>query len=263
MYSIAHSEKGWTDKIIGRLWIEDFEKKTRTKANRWTRLLLVDGHNSHYTKEFLDYAREHDIQILCYPAHATHIYQGLDVIVFRPLKQYWTQERDKFEAETGQKINKTNFVSVYLQANHHALTPETIQSAFWVTGVWPFNLSVVTKDKMAPSLETSKEGHLSLPQPSPVCVVSAAIHRYKIEQLEASNITLTHSESRQAAQETCEALAETSAAFLVQDTWLTSNDHLLSKTHLISPWARSDKFQQLSQYIVINKFHLGKTISLQ
>ena len=71
---------------------------------------------------------------------------------------------------------------------------------------------------MAPSLKTSKEGHLPLPQPSPVCAVSAAIHRYKIEQLEASNITLTHSESRQAAQETCEALAETSAAFLIQDT---------------------------------------------
>ena len=51
-YSIAHSEKGWTDKIIGRLWIEDFEKKTRTKANGQTRLLLVDGHNSHYTKNF-------------------------------------------------------------------------------------------------------------------------------------------------------------------------------------------------------------------
>jgi hypothetical protein len=111
--SIAHSPKGWTDGVIGHLWIEDFDKKTREKANGQARLLIVDGHNSHYTKEFLDYARENKIHILCYPAHATHVYQGLDVVVFGPLKWYWTQERDAFETEKQQKVTKANFVSIY------------------------------------------------------------------------------------------------------------------------------------------------------
>ncbi|KIK26418.1 hypothetical protein PISMIDRAFT_38990, partial [Pisolithus microcarpus 441] len=70
-HSIAHSKKGWTDGVIGWLWIEDFDKQTCIKANGRTHLLLVDGHNSHYTLEFLNYAQEHNIQILCYPSHLT------------------------------------------------------------------------------------------------------------------------------------------------------------------------------------------------
>ena len=91
--SAAHSKKGWTDGVIGWLWIEDFDKKTCDKANGHTRLLLVDGHNSHYTMDFLDYAREHNIQVLCYPSHSTHVYQGLDIVIFAPLKRRWSEER--------------------------------------------------------------------------------------------------------------------------------------------------------------------------
>lgn len=128
----------------------------------------MDGHNSHYTKEFLDYARDHNIHVLCYPAHTTHVYQGLDVTVFGPLKEYWSQALDAFQGRTRQKINKTNFVSVYLEAHRRALTPQTIRTAFRVTGVWPFNPSVITPDQMAPSLETSAVGHLPIPQSSPI-----------------------------------------------------------------------------------------------
>ncbi|KIO00325.1 hypothetical protein M404DRAFT_16389 [Pisolithus tinctorius Marx 270] len=129
---VAHSPKGWTDGAIGRLWIEDFDNKTSC-------LLLVDGHNSHYTKEFLNYARECNIHVLCYPTHATHIYQGLDVIVFSPLKNYWTEAHDNFESSTHQKITKNNFITIYKRACLKALTPETIHSAFRVTGVWPLD----------------------------------------------------------------------------------------------------------------------------
>ncbi|KAN0082702.1 hypothetical protein V8E55_008497 [Tylopilus felleus] len=82
-------------------------------------------------------------------------------------KWYWAQECDEFTETMGQKINKTNFVSIYL--------------SFWVTGIWPFNSSAVTKEKMAPSFETSIEGHLPLPQSSPVHAITAAIHQYKAE----------------------------------------------------------------------------------
>ncbi|KIK19723.1 hypothetical protein PISMIDRAFT_658664 [Pisolithus microcarpus 441] len=170
--SVTHSPKGWTDGVIGRLWIEDFDKKTRTKANGHACLLLVDGHNSHYTKEFSDYARENNIHILCYPAHTTHIYQGLNVVIFRPLKHYWTEERDQYESSKQHKIDKTNFVSIYARAHKKALTPETVRAAFRKTGVWPFNPSVILDEMLAPSFETSAVGRLPLSQPSPVHAVS-------------------------------------------------------------------------------------------
>lgn len=84
------AQKGWTDGKIGVEWIKIFDEQTWEKAAGCHQLLLVDGHNSHYTLGFLGYTTAHNIHILCYPAHATHIYQGLDIAVFRVLKLFWT-----------------------------------------------------------------------------------------------------------------------------------------------------------------------------
>ncbi|KIK82136.1 hypothetical protein PAXRUDRAFT_154461, partial [Paxillus rubicundulus Ve08.2h10] len=173
--SVAHSDKGWTDGRIGKLWIEDFDNKTHEKANGCVRLLLIDGHNSHYTKEFLDYARDHNIHILCYPAHTTHIYQGLNVVIFGPLKKSWSEEQDQFKSSMGQWVTKQTFISVYGKAHQKVLTPELIRTAFAATGVWPFNPDIVMKEMMAPSLETSSQGCLPLPVPGPVRAVTALI----------------------------------------------------------------------------------------
>ncbi|KIJ15704.1 hypothetical protein PAXINDRAFT_162817 [Paxillus involutus ATCC 200175] len=84
--SLGYSKKGWTDGEIGVKWIKNFDKETAAKANDEYQLLLVDGHNSHYTRGFLEHARTHQILVLCYPSHITHIYQGLDVVVSSTLK---------------------------------------------------------------------------------------------------------------------------------------------------------------------------------
>jgi len=76
---------------------------------------------------------------LCYPAHATHIYQGLDVAVFGVLKQCWAEERDQWEREKGEEVTKKNFLGIYGAAHVRALTHQTIQSAFRKTGVCPYN----------------------------------------------------------------------------------------------------------------------------
>jgi len=106
VWRLGCSKKGWTDGEIGAEWIKNFNEQTREKAKGWTCLLLVDGYNSHYTCAFLEYARAAHIHILCYPAHGTHVYQGLDVAVFSVLKLYWMQEKDKWEREKHQKLWK-------------------------------------------------------------------------------------------------------------------------------------------------------------
>jgi hypothetical protein len=94
---LGYSQKGWTNGEIGVAWIKEFDSLTKAKAAGRYHLLLVDGHNSHYTQGFLNYARMNKIIVLCYPSHATHIYQGLDVVVFSVLKRYIREERDKHE----------------------------------------------------------------------------------------------------------------------------------------------------------------------
>jgi hypothetical protein len=159
-YSLGYSKKGWTNGEIGVEWIKEFDKATSAKADGQYRLLLVDGHNSHYTRGFLEYARTHKILVVCYPAHTTHVLQGLGVVVFAVLKRCLSDERDRFERETGQAISKMNFLAIYGRAHMRALTPATIISAFRKTGIHPFNRNAVPKEAMAPSKETSCEGCL-------------------------------------------------------------------------------------------------------
>lgn len=53
---------------------KDFDAQTRDKAAGRTRVLLMDGHSSHYTVELLDYARAQNIIILGYPPQRTITY---------------------------------------------------------------------------------------------------------------------------------------------------------------------------------------------
>ena len=92
---IGYQKKGWTDGEIGAEWMKIFEEQTREKADGEHQLLLLDGHNSHFTVEFLQLARLRNIVVLCYPAHGTHIYQGLDVVIFAVFKLLLSKERDK------------------------------------------------------------------------------------------------------------------------------------------------------------------------
>jgi len=178
---IGYSKKGWTNGEIGVEWIKEFDRHTAAKADGHYRLLLVDGHNSHYTRGFLEYARMHKILVLCYPAHTTHVLQGLDVVVFATVKQCLSEERNDWERQTGEKISKTNFLGIYGQAHLRALTPDNIKASFRKTGVWPFDPSVVTEEMMAPSKETSCEGHLPVVPATPVRVIAKLLQKLSIE----------------------------------------------------------------------------------
>lgn len=167
LISLGYQKKGWTDGEIGAEWIKIFDAQTCNKAgNDEYRLLIVDGHNSHYTAAFLEYAREHKIIVICYPAHATHIYQGLDVVVFSPFKTHLSNERDNLLRDTGLPISKDNFLQVLSKVWIKAFTPEIIKTAFRKTGIHPFDPTVIKPHQLAPSKETSCAAHLPIPLPT-------------------------------------------------------------------------------------------------
>ena len=112
---------------------------------------MVDGHNSHYTLEFLEYAHDHNIIVICYPAHTTHVLQGLDVAVFGAFKIFWMQATLAAERETGQKVTKDAFLKPLWVAWMHAFTTHNIRKAFEKTGIWPVNRNAISEEQMAPS----------------------------------------------------------------------------------------------------------------
>jgi hypothetical protein len=115
--------------------IKDFDAQTKDKAGGQTRVLLMDGHSSHYTLELLEYARTHGIVILGYPPHCTHALQGLDVVCFAKMKNEFNQEINKFEDLHKTRVTKADFAGVFGQAFLQAFTEDTIKAAFAATGV--------------------------------------------------------------------------------------------------------------------------------
>ena len=161
---------------IGAEWIKNFNKYTKDKVEEgkyW--LLLVDKHNSHCTVAFLLYAHEHLIIVFCYIPHSTYIFQGLNIIIFSPLKKLIGEECDTWLHEHGGTMDKNNFLAIYGRAHVHALTSNNIKATFKKTGVWPFNPDVVTGEMLAPSRETSCEAHLPLPLDDPAVNVLATM----------------------------------------------------------------------------------------
>ena len=80
----SFSPKAWTSQILGvnslKLLFDPWTKK-KLKGNE-RRLLIVDGHYSHFSLGFLTYCEENRIELFCFPDHTTHILQPLDVGLF-------------------------------------------------------------------------------------------------------------------------------------------------------------------------------------
>jgi hypothetical protein len=97
--------------VLGVEWLRDnFDKYTRVAAGGRWRLLLVDGHVSHVSWQFFDYALKNWIQPVCLPAKSTHILQPLDVGLFSPLQKYYTNTLDNAGIPSKAKINKGIFI---------------------------------------------------------------------------------------------------------------------------------------------------------
>ncbi|KAF1828973.1 hypothetical protein BDW02DRAFT_651685 [Decorospora gaudefroyi] len=63
-------------------WLEQvFNRKTKQKArlSRDWRLLILDGHGSHLSMDFIEYCEAHKILLAVFPPHSTHTLQPLDV----------------------------------------------------------------------------------------------------------------------------------------------------------------------------------------
>jgi hypothetical protein len=172
--------------------------------------------------------------VFCYIPHSTHIFQGLDVVIFSPLKKFIGEERDTWLCEHRGAMDKNNFLAIYGRAHVRALTPDNIKAAFKKTGVWPFNPDVVTEEMLAPSRETSCEAHLPLPLDDPAVNVLATMLRKLTTINEANNEPDVISKAPVAGpsnltkhdviNEAVDGLSRTKLAHLISATLTTSND---------------------------------------
>lgn len=184
----AISNTGWTDAELATEWLAKcFEPHTRPlNASSW-RLLLLDGHVSHVTADFIEYCWLHKIVPLCFPSHTTHLLQPLDVGVFSPLGFYYSKQIRKLGEEGINVINVETFMKIYPAIRQNAYKTPTMLSAFRATGLVPFNpvrvINLLPVRALTPE-QTEQEVHLPLVPATPTNSKQAtALHRQLISKL--------------------------------------------------------------------------------
>ena len=143
---VASSPSGWTNNDIGLAWLEQvFDRYTKPKARLRYRLLIVDGHGSHLTQEFIEYCHQKRIILAVLPPHSTQTLQPLDVVCFKPLSSNYSCELDNhLQASQGlSPLSKGDFFALFWPAWVSTFTENLISKAFTATGISPVNPDVI------------------------------------------------------------------------------------------------------------------------
>jgi hypothetical protein len=140
------SPTGWSNDDIGLAWLEQvFDRRTKDKARSSYRILIVDGHGSHLTRDFLKYCLAHKILLCILLPHSTHSLQPLDVVLFGPLSRAYTVKlSDYLQCSKGLlPVRKQDFFLLFWDAYITSFTRDNILKSFEATGIEPHNASVV------------------------------------------------------------------------------------------------------------------------
>ena len=136
---IRVSEKGYTDDETALQWLWHFHNETKGRMRGRYRLLILDGHQSHLTYEFLSTAESLDIICFCLLAHSTHFTQPLDVACFQ-IERHWHNRSIEDKVRAGElNFSKYTFLQVLNQIREKTFTQRAIRSAFRRAGVVPHN----------------------------------------------------------------------------------------------------------------------------
>ena len=78
---------------MGLAWLKQvFDQETKAKARRSYQLLILNGHGSHVTMDFIKYCNSNRILLAVFLPHATYALQPLNVALFGPLAGAYNRE---------------------------------------------------------------------------------------------------------------------------------------------------------------------------
>jgi hypothetical protein len=144
----ASSPNGWISDKLSMSWLQSlFHKETLDKAKRDWRLLILDGHGSHYTLSFLEWCRSNRILVAVFPPHSTYRLQLLDVSLFNPLATNYSTLLDTHSrlSQGLTSFTKRDFFKNFYSAFDKTFIKANIMSGWLKTGIEPFDPEQVLK----------------------------------------------------------------------------------------------------------------------
>jgi hypothetical protein len=113
-WTVGLSETGWINNVLRLIWLREvFDKYTRKQIISRHRLLILDGHGSHFTAEFHCFCADNAIILLCLPLHSSHLLQPLDVGCFSVLKRSYGRIVEGWIRIGINHIDKQDFITIY------------------------------------------------------------------------------------------------------------------------------------------------------
>ncbi|CAF3366433.1 unnamed protein product [Rotaria sp. Silwood2] len=129
------TDNGWINDEVFAFWFTDVFLMEIPSVLRPV-LLVLDGHNCHFTVKVIEAARQNDIIIVCLPPHCTHV------------KTSWKKIVSSYFERTHRKtIRKIDHPVLLNKLYNRAFTPRQVVAGFTRTGIWPFDRTVM-KDKV-------------------------------------------------------------------------------------------------------------------
>jgi hypothetical protein len=142
-WAFSTSNKGWTSDYHAYEWLTTrFEPLTRRNDGK-RRLLVIDGHSSHYTTRFLAFCISRKIDLALLPPHTSHVTQPLDIACFSPLKTAITSEIDAIFRNSVRRLLRVEWTSAYIRARARCFQPSTIETAFRKSGIYPLDPEII------------------------------------------------------------------------------------------------------------------------
>jgi len=134
------SKNGWIANRIAFNWLTKiFLPETKPPGNE-ARLLILDGHGSHHTTEFLWECKTNNVWLVFLPPHSTHVLQPLDLSCFCPIKSKYQEQITELACiDDAAPIKKHRFIKYYYKARGEGLTARTIKSGWRASGIYPWN----------------------------------------------------------------------------------------------------------------------------
>lgn len=159
-WQFTATENGWTTDDTALEWLQKvFIPQTVPRDPSEARLLVLDGHGSHETTEFMWECFLHNIQLVFLPPHTSHVLQPLDLAVFSSLKTSYRKQVGFLSLLTDSTpIGKRNFLRCYYKARLDALIARNIKSGWKASGLWPVNSAKPLMSRLLLENSNSSEG---------------------------------------------------------------------------------------------------------
>ena len=109
--------------------------------------MIVDGHSSHVNMKFIDLCDSFNILLLILSLYSIHCLQPLDVSLFGPLANFYTQNLNSilYNSLGINTMTKYIFWSLFWSAWKNVFTTKNITSAFQSTSIYPYDSNQVLK----------------------------------------------------------------------------------------------------------------------